>query len=299
MRKIVTMISSLAFIAAAMLGLSDDATYTAQAARHTDGFAEYVSLENAPVIDGVIDEVWFSVSSMIETGVSADGTRGDINILWNETGLYFLAIVDDTTVNDSDRCNLWVSESKIDIADVDKVYPEVSGAWFLCINPNGYNQEYNPDSFNGKAFDMSNKYTVGTTKSEDGYIIEVYVQLTGNNALSRGNKIGFDVSIDDYLVEGTSIDDRESYVNWNGVGSYWLNPYTLGEVLLVDLDHTNGVFAIQEDPTNQLPTENNTDKNPIEPNEKKESGCGSSVVILPIVPISLLGAVLFIKRKVD
>ena len=55
------------------------------------GFAEYVSMENAPVIDGDIDDVWETMDSYILTGISltdgGDCTYGKITILWNETGL--------------------------------------------------------------------------------------------------------------------------------------------------------------------------------------------------------------------
>ena len=257
------------------------------------GYAEYVSVEKAPMIDGVIDEVWDLGSSMIETSYSPHDTFASIDVMWNETGLYFLAMVIDYSLNDSDLCNLWVSEEYItgDSKYKDKSYLEVTGSYYLCLNSNGANALYNEEN----VLDMTGKYTVATTKSDDGYILEVYVPLTSKKTLLNGNSIGFDVSIDDYLSVGTSIDDRESYVNWCGDGAYWSNPNCLGRVVLVDFDFSNGSPVMEEDSgentdnSSEIQSSLTQDNHDISensestnPNNKASNGCKSSVFVTSV-----------------
>lgn len=205
------------------------------------GYAEYISTENAPIIDGEIDEVWFKGSTHIATSetITSTGevTYGMITILWNETGLYFLGCVIDTTVNLSDRCNLWVSETYFEEENED-TYPNVSGSYFLCLNPKGENLYSAPDSWED-GFMWTVEYKIAGKETESGYTVEAYVPLTGTSALEKGAYIGFDVSIDSYLGKDA---ERDDYVNWNGEGWYWQKPSSLGKIRLIDVDKTNGSF---------------------------------------------------------
>ena len=248
-------------------------TQTAEAA--TSEIAEYVSIENAPVIDGIIDEAWFYSTSMITTDVSPDGTYGDIYILWNERGLYFLAEVVDYTLNKSDLCNFWVSEVYQNY-NVSSAYQTTDGAYYLCLNSQGTNVFYNPNT--SEYVDMEGKYTVETSLTDKGYILELFVPTFGKTPLQKGASIGFDVSIDDYYTESVSIDYRKSYVNWNGTGPYWSNPTALGEILLMDLTSENGSpnEIKPDDETNDSndannDSSNNTDNNPHESSSNSSS----------------------------
>lgn len=67
-------------------GLSKNVT--AKAANGDVGSAEYVSVEDAPIIDGIMDDVWSSTYQLTTDEETSD-VFGYFSILWNETGLYF------------------------------------------------------------------------------------------------------------------------------------------------------------------------------------------------------------------
>ncbi len=203
-------------------------------ANESDAYAEYVSLDCAPQIDGNIDDCWGWTSDFVAQN---EDVSANVKILWNETGLYFLSIIVDLTINPSDRCNLWVSEKFISEKN-SYLYPEVDGAYFLCLTPLGENKFYAPDSWTDRFdFDMSGKYEVGVVRYQDYYIVEVYVPTIGSSSLNLNDKIGFNVSIDDYLTEEA---ERNSYAYWANSGRYWEYPSHLAEVVLLDNYAQNG-----------------------------------------------------------
>jgi len=219
-------------------------------------YAEYVSVTNAPQIDGELDEVWQSADSRIVTGTTSDGTSGSVKILWNETGIYYYATVLDSTVNDRDKCNLWVSEKYIDQDSYDQnrgsYYPSVDGAYFLCLNPQAKNLFYAPNAFEGQKLDMNGKFTASSKITESGYNLEVYVPLMGTTPLKLGESMGFEVSIDSFLDDES---ERFAYTNWQGIGAYWEEAAYLCEVVLVDMDEANGKYV---ESTNSSEFEENT-----------------------------------------
>ena len=293
--KITMMVMAFTFLSGATAGLLAQTVANAEDVSNKRCFADYVSVEDAPTIDGYAEDVWNRVINTLETGITDEGTKAKISILWNETGLYFFADVTDFTVNDTDLCNFWVSEEYItgNSKYVNKTYPEVEGSYYLCLNPNGENAFYHPDNFEDNILDMTGKYTVASTKNDEGYTLELYVPITGNKNLQENSSIGFDVSIDDYLTEGIGIEDREAYVNWNGQGWYWENPERLGKVVLVDSTDSNKV------PENNTNNGSETLDNMPETSPKK-SGCSSTLHIgggLAVFAGILIASIIFIKRK--
>lgn len=254
------------------------------------GYAEYVSVANAPIVDGEIDDVWASVDSNIETFLTDDGTGGNIKILWNETGLYFYATVIDPTTNAWDRCNFWVSEKFFEEKN-GEYYPNVDGAWYLCINPQGRNL-YSA-VFGYSTVDIEGKYVVTTKITEVGYNIELFVSRTGQTDLKEGNSIGFEVSVDSYLEEGF---ERESYAYWKGLGTYWEKPSHLGQVVLIDEDKNNGSPNVKIEEGN---SSESSDKN-IEINSTNQAvtatNCSASVSTSSFVAIVLLFAIKLVKK---
>ena len=191
----------------------------------------YVSESEKPIIDGEIDKVWynsakFETSFHISEGNNMQGEYSlykdsEIRVMWNETGLYFLARVYDMNVTEYDRCNFWVSE-----VYSNKTQPYSSkaedGNYAMCINPDGQNICYTN-------LDISNYWTVGTTQTVDGYIVEVFVPVLGKNPLVVGGQIGFDVSVDYY--SGSS--ERDIYSYCFGLGYYWENVGALKALTLI------------------------------------------------------------------
>lgn len=252
--------------------------------------AEYVSLENAPTIDGLKTEKEWGTTCILQS--ISETQAVDVNILWNETGLYFFATIEDSTVNAMDRCNFWVSETYYDFDDSDKSgmlgptinndkeslkYSDVEGSYYLVVNPDGINLAEIVDEANDYYFDMGEKYTVAATKTENGYSIELYVAVTGSKPLTLGNSIGFEVSVDDYLDAES---ERDAYINCFDKGSYWTTPMYLGEIVLANSTLTNN----QENASNDNVEENT-------------SGCQSSVLQTSLLGIMALSTFFILKKK--
>ena len=201
--------------------------------------ADYVSYACAPTIDGIISEGEWVRTYAAETLGGAEGISATISIMWNETNLYFLAEVQDSTLNNSDLCNFWVSETYY--ARENKFtynYPNTPGSYYLCLNPQGENKYYLPSDLDSDSYvDMRGKYTVATSTTENSYIIELCVPLMGNKILLAYDCIGFEVSVDNYLDENSA---RDCYTNCFDKGPYWETPTALGQVVLLDFVSENG-----------------------------------------------------------
>lgn len=220
----------LIFVAVAFIGsLNISSAIQARAAESSMepqvGTATYIATDKAPIIDGVKDYNW--TDSQIYAGSLNCKVAASVDIMWNETGLYYFIEVEDRTFTFSDICNIWVSETFYS-EQTDMEYSTTDGAYYLCLNTKGENVHYQAGS--GEYQDMTGKYQARVGYSSNGYTVEIYVPVYGNKPLLANGSIGFDVSIDDYLEEGG---ERSSYENWNGRGPYWNNPSALGKVILL------------------------------------------------------------------
>ena len=264
------------------------------------GLAEYVSVENAPVIDGIYDDIWNKTDS-VTTDEAGHGSRGRISVMWNETGLYFFAKVEDVTLNTRDLCNFWVSETYYDAGSY--TYVSLDGAYYLCLNPEGENQYYLPGSIDSSKYvDMQGKYQVATQIQENVYCIELYVPLTGSNDLFLHNSIGFNVSVDDYLTENS---DRDSYSYWCATGNYWENPANCGEMLLVDAYPEEGkaapVKTVEENGTStpdDLNSSNTQGDNSVETTLGQGNlGCSATVGTMSCLVVLGVGIAVLRKKR--
>lgn len=194
--------------------------------KYTGEYIMYVSEENAPVIDGKIDDVWSTAAAFYitksegslpyyETGTSY------ARVLWNENGYYYLGYVKDSTVNSNDRINFWVSEVA---TNTNLPYgPDKSlGVYAICINPEGRNILYT-------GLDVSQFWTAKTSKVDDGYIVEIFMPIIGDKTIGEETKLGLDISVDYY----SKTSDRDYYSYLYGFGFYWKNPMWLNKIKLI------------------------------------------------------------------
>ena len=189
----------------------------------------YVSTEQAPIIDGNIDDVYNNATtyttSHYEDNLIPAHPDAEIQVMWNETGLYFMGLIYDEDVNALDRCNLWVSETyKPNTSESDdySAYPS-DGNYAVCINTEGQNLLYT-------ALDITPYWQRAVQKVTGGYFVEVYMPVIGTKPLQAGNSIGLDFSVDYYSSSSTS---RQYYSYWMGLGAYWSNVGALAQVLLL------------------------------------------------------------------
>ncbi len=186
----------------------------------------------APVIDGEIDDIWnYTDPQTVDTSAS-DGVEVSAaytKILWDDTGLYFLAVVTDDSITDNDKdarnsVDFWISEkhTKTDGFAAD------AGDWHFCKASDGTEVYY---TGNEKIYDVAESYVNVTS---DGYVIEFYAPFLSDITPAVGTKIGYTVSVNDD-VDGDGVRDGYSY--WSVTaedGAYWSNTKALCDVTLVD-----------------------------------------------------------------
>lgn len=205
----------------------------------------YVSLENAPTIDGVIDDVWENAMTFYVSNIHADNMDSsvvqecylqdaEIKVMWNETGFYFTGRVYAPFVEDpNNRCNFWVSEIYSPEARDYSTNPE-DGNYAICVNQFAQNILYTK-------MDISEYWTASSKVFDDGYIVEIFVPALGKNPLIAGTIMGFDVSVDYYLLGGKQdeiwgwgdYDARDFYTNLFQLGKYWENVGALRPIVLL------------------------------------------------------------------
>ena len=192
-----------------------------------------------PVLDGIIDEVWF-FSTEQTIGTSQVGTApsspedcsGTWRALWNWEGLYVLAIVNDEALLNDTPASLWQDDSVEVYVDGDN-----SKGSSVDNNDHQYTFRWNtvveaPTAIhNGDPSLVGVEYAVATT--ENGYLFEIklpWMSIMGEPA-TPGQLIGFDVWINDDDDGGAT---RESQVSWYSTdGNGWQDPSVWGVAALV------------------------------------------------------------------
>ena len=194
----------------------------------------YVSKENAPKIDGEIDAVWknaptFYINNIYNHNNSEVFSEeiAYLKALWNEAGMYFLGVVYDSNVLESDRFNIWFSEV---YTNQTKEYSanRKDGNYAICINPNAENLLYT-------SLDISAYWTADSIINNNGYLVEIFVPVLGETPLQENATVGLDVSVDYFSKNGSIDNDRDYYANWYGVSNYWSNVGALKEMKLIKL----------------------------------------------------------------
>ena len=141
------------------------------------------------------------VTRQLGFSFSYDATKEDapttVKVMWNQRGLYFLAIVTDSSVVSYDRINFWVSEYFIGQAGT---YSD-EGNYHVCVTPDGQHYYYT-------GTDVSGHGKLAAQQIATGYVVEVYMPIVGSEYLEAGNSIGLDISVDHY---NETSDSRDYY----------------------------------------------------------------------------------------
>lgn len=300
MRKKIVVFAALAIVFAA--GSFAVVTPSVEASARRVDYIAYVEENDAPVIDGTIDDVWKDAGTL-QTN-AANSVFGYATVLWNEDGMYYLGYVNDSTICNKDACAFWISED-YELNNRWLEYPFYTnqdfgyaadgkaGAYSIMVHPNGTAE------ISCTASEKYSDIQVAASKDEKSgaWIAEVFVPHIGEKTvLAEYKKIGFEFSIDNY--DSTS-DTSASTVKWmwNYNWPYRTNYTALGKLILSKANEETSAAAVAE-PEVEEKTENVIPTAATGSETTEESGCGSTIATVGIGAI-LGGVFVFFKKKRD
>jgi hypothetical protein len=207
-----------------------------------DKDAHFVFLDDAPVIDGVVDNLWQQAPAMQIENQTAGviEPEGDLSGMfrgvWDMENLYLLAdIQDDYPATESGKHD--GVEFYLDLNNSKEHY------WTLADR--GYRFSLSRLQEEGEfhvttAMIQRDKYVKGLQESrtilEDGYRIEIAIpwRTLGMNP-EKGAVIGFDVLVNDYDEEAGGLEGAKA---WHGADKYaGESPAELGAAMLTGTSH--------------------------------------------------------------
>lgn len=295
MKKKIAIVAALATIFAA--GITATTPNVEASARRVD-YVGYVEETDAPVIDGVVDDVWKDASQLYTN--RAGSTYGYSSVLWNEDGMYYLATVWDDSICAKDTCAFWISENY----DLDNRWLE-----YFFSGDYGYDADGAKGAYSVQVH-ADGKYEVSCTKSEKYsevkigvkthpqqgvWYAEIFIPHVGaKTILQKGSRVGFEFSIDGY----DSILDRSASTvkwGWNFNWPYRTNYTSLGMIVLSK--EGDGEYEIPDTEKDE-----SSDDILILGDKillaKESSGCGSTIATVGI-GAALGGLLVVLKKKKD
>lgn len=243
-------------------------------ARRVD-YVGYVSSSEKPVIDGTIDEIWKDAGRLVTS-------QGYASVLWNESGIYYLAYVYDNYICSKDSCTFWISEDYylsnlwLEYYSADGGYQAdgKSGAYYVTMSANGAMSASCTDSNKYKAI----KYA--SSKNSGYWIAEIFVPRMGTKTrLAEYERIGFEFTIDGYDSNYDSSVSRSKWMS-NNNWPYNTNHTALGKLVLSksneDADIEFAEELVLEEDQNACVTPIN--KTNLLATAKESDSCSSSIV---------------------
>lgn len=209
----------------------------------TNNFKVY-SVTTAPVIDGVMDDIWTNASVMPAnaskllsgTITNAADLSGNFKALWDNTYLYVLTdVTDDTKVNDSQ--NSYDDDAVEVYIDIDNDKATTYGA-----NDAQYTFGWNDGTTVGVL--PSGRSTTGITYSAvartGGYIIEARIPWT---TLQKTPAVGQVLGIDFMINDDDDNGGRDAKLSWNSATDMaYQDPSLFGTAIL-----SNAIITMIED----------------------------------------------------
>lgn len=258
------------------------------AAEPVDGFPIAEAAKGTPVIDGEIDEIWattteYTVAHFIVQGTGAEPATVTFRILWDETYLYFLYVVDDPTMGSpayeetSLASNIWKRDSLAFSFDPEYNRSNASsiaapsfvfmiGAFgntanFQNVPGNVFIGDVDEDGKvytdeNGKPIHTNFAISYRMDPNDDeiyiGYTMELKVNLKPRYdaiEMKEGTCIGFETLYNDnFATEASST--RDCQIEWGSTnGASYYNNSQKGTILLKNEVETPTPLPDPDDPT--------------------------------------------------
>lgn len=230
---------------------------------------------DAPVIDGVIDDVWDAATTYtIErpSGTPSLGEAGETSWkgMWDEQGVYILL-----KVTDNEFYPNWAVDPKGNSWEYDKpeLYFDVNMTLEDAGGPNGSNAnhaghyqfapEIPKDKIDG-TFTEDNGFIYAFKVTQPNYVAEYFIpysKLTSNNntEVDRYQEIGFDVTI----IDRDPGDAQRSAAIWSnnndgGAGESWDNMDHSGRVTFEGIGEKIDITKLTVSGGNTITTDNGT-----------------------------------------
>ncbi|GAE27358.1 endo-1,4-beta-xylanase A precursor [Halalkalibacter wakoensis JCM 9140] len=181
------------------------------------------ALYGTPTIDGEIDPIWNEAERIqVNQHLAAwQGATGVARALWDSENLYVLVEVSDSELDKSSPYP-WEQDS------VEVFLDQTNGKTSYYEYDDGqYRVNFdNEASFNPE--DASRGFESATTRTGTGYLVEMKIPLRHIDPPVDGQKLGFDVQIND-ARNGA----RQGSATWNdAIGSGYMDTSVFGELLL-------------------------------------------------------------------
>lgn len=179
--------------------------------------------KGTPNIDGKIDEIW-NTANVINTDVSVQGTdaaKAKVRTLWDKDYIYALYEVADSNL-DKSSVNAYEQDS------VETFIDENNARASSYDNDDAqYRVNYDNEQ-SGGGNRITDKFKSATTKTDNGYIVEIAIPL--KNEAVANQIIGFDAQVND------AADGVRNGVNiWcDASGQTWSTTSNIGNIMLVD-----------------------------------------------------------------
>lgn len=188
--------------------------------------------KGTPTIDGVVDDIWsyaneIEIGRIKESGDSPNdgtGATGTFKLLWDDSNLYVIVFVNDTTRNNNGEATYTKDSIEIFLDPLNTVTDTYDDDDFrFCISAD--------DIFNCENKDCDVKY-----KAVDGsasYIIEMAIPITSvvsEFKFASGTTFGWDIQLNDNIDGG---DSRNHCKGWNDdANQAWQNATYMGTLVL-------------------------------------------------------------------
>ncbi|MCI7804555.1 MAG: endo-1,4-beta-xylanase [Oscillospiraceae bacterium] len=196
--------------------------------------------ENAPVIDGVIDDIWASVESIDvnKYTMGKDGAYGTAKALWDKDNIYVLVEVKDSNLSKA-SANAYEQDTVEIFFDENNGKTTSYEADDIQIRVNFDNEVTVTDGKSGDIYKTAAKVT------EVGYVVEVAIPHTIKE-FEPNQVVGYDVQINDDNGEGK----RTGIANWSDLtGQGYINTSGFGVLELSNGSANHEIGDVNADGT--------------------------------------------------
>ena len=252
-------------------------------------YGEAVKATTAPIIDGIIDDVWATATAytigIFTDGPEDTGVRATFKVMWDETNIYMLYEVPDTTpfYEHNDAHQKDGIEGKFDLQNLKTdAYEEEHQFRFTVFRDAAQEISFNEQS---SSWDESALTTAVVDNGANGYIVELAINCAKFGfTLEEGIMIGMDAQVNDNAED----EGRTACLDWNDDSNQgWQNPAYLGNMTLI--------AAAAADEGGQGGGEE-ADAGVQEEVKASSTKTGDSAVILIVLAIAMAGAVAVTRK---